>query len=615
MTLFRLFRHPWEATGSGAAKSLQKAMGTTSLGLWEVLLREALQNSWDARVNNRIAFRVADTLLSEMQTHVVVHDIFNELPPEGASRKLSAAVRGGQLRVMTIADEQTTGLGGPIRANLAPLEGERADFVDFVRNFGRDDEKGLKGGTYGYGKGVLYQASSVGLCLVYSQALVRGSIEYRLMGVSGGDSGYVDDGYKYTGRNWWGVISEDGVVDPLVGADARRIAVLAGMPVPPEGDTGTSIMVISPVQVRAEDEREDIEEGARIVEVRAAALKWAWPHAVDLGDGPSVEFQFSFDGVDLPAIEPFKDPMVRHFAQAYADGEKYVHENVVPKSSQTKVERIVSERPQQRLGTLSMRQAFANPSDDNQLENCVALMRSPRIVVKYLSVTTPPDDYSVYSVFRADDEVDEDFASSEPVTHDDWNVKDARTRGRHNFVRIALNKIQTTFRNIYGSSTTDTTGAQKVAGATRIAAALGGVVGGISGTGAASQAMPHTVSASGGGGGASRRASARLSEPPRLITVDGLRHVAFVYRIHGGKDGEAFDLSAVARVVTVYGAEVDAPLAAELPVFVGWQVNGELVRTQSFRVSTPTSDAYSAVFTQPDEAAITASVVLEAVPA
>lgn len=615
MTLFRLFRHPWEATGSGAAKSLQKAMGTTSLGLWEVLLREALQNSWDARIGDRISFRVADTLLSETQTDLVVNKIFKELPPRGASRELSTAVRGRRLRVMTIADEGTTGLGGPIRANLAPLEGERSDFVDFVRNFGRDDEKGLKGGTYGYGKGVLYQASSVGLCLVYSQALVRGSIEYRFMGVSGGDPGYVDDGYKYTGRNWWGIISEDGVIDPLVGADARRIAVLSGMPVPPEGDTGTSIMVISPVRVQAEEEGEDKEESARIAEIRAAALKWAWPHTVDLGQGASVEFQFSFDGVDLPAIDAFNDPMVRHFAQAYADGEKYVHQNVIPQSSQTKIARIISERPRQRLGILSMRQAFANPEDDNQLENCVALMRSPRIVVKYLNVAAPPDDYSVYSVFRTDEDVDEDFASSEPVTHDDWNVKDARIRGRHNFVRIALNKIQATFRNIYGSSTTDTTGAQKVAGATRIAAALGGIIGGISGTGAASQAILRPVPPSGGGGKAARRASARLSEPPRLITVDGLRHVSFVYQIQGGKDGEAFDLSAVARVVTVYGAEVDAPLAAELPVFVGWQVNGELVRSPSLRICTPTSDAYSAVFTQPDEVAITASVVLKAVPA
>lgn len=613
MTLFSLFRHPWDATGSGAAKSLQKAMGTTSLGLWDVLLRETLQNSWDARLDERIAFRVADTLLSEMQTQVLVHDIFHELPPRGASRKLPAAVRGGRLRVLTIADEGTTGLGGPIRANLAPLEGERADFADFVRNFGRDDEKGLKGGTYGYGKGVLYQASSVGVCLVYSQAVVRGSIEYRLIGVSGGDPGYVDAGYKYTGRNWWGFISDDGVVDPLVGIDARRIAVSAGMPVPPEGHTGTSIMVLSPVQVQGEDEDEDQDENARINDIRAAALKWAWPHAVDLGDGPNVLFSFSFDGSDLPPVEPFKDPMVRHFAQAYADGERYVHGRIMPLSHQTRVETIMSERPRQRLGILSMRQALGNPSDDNQLENCVALMRSPRIVVKYLSVMTPPDDYSIYSVFRADDDVDGDFASSEPVTHDDWSVKDARTRGRHNFVRIALSKIQATFRNIYGSSSADTTGAQKVAGATRIAAALGGIVGGISGTGTASQSLLPPGSTPPGGGGVSRRASARLSEPPRLLSVDGARHVAFVYRIHGGKNGEVFDLSATGRVVTVYGAEVDAPLDAELPVFVGWKVNGELIRAGTLRISTPTSDVYSAVFTQPNETAVTASVVLEAV--
>ena len=356
-------------------KSIQKAMGKTSLDLWSVLLRESLQNSWDARQGSHIEFHVADTLLSEEQTGVLIHDLFCELPPQGASRQIPQKVGSGRLRVLTISDYGTTGLGGPVRANIEPAEGERADFADFVRNFGRDDGKGLRGGTYGYGKGVLYQASSVGVCLVYSQAVVGRTIENRLIGVSGGDGGYVHEGFKFTGRNWWGAISSDGIVDPVTGDTARLIAQSVGMPVPDSDQTGTSIMVLAPQHFQGEGE--DVLLSDRILAIRAAAVKWAWPHAVDTGDGPNVRFVFGLDGVQLPNIDPLKEPLVRHFAQAYADSERFAATKRTPITSQTKLEAIMSQRPIRRLGILAMRQAINHISDDRSLENSVALMRAP----------------------------------------------------------------------------------------------------------------------------------------------------------------------------------------------------------------------------------------------
>lgn len=606
---FRLFRHPWEPTGSGDAKSIQKAMGKTSLDLWSVLLRESLQNSWDARQGRHIEFHVADSLLSEEQTGVLVHDLFWELPPQGASRQIPQKVSGGRLRVLTISDYGTTGLGGPIRANIEPAEGERADFADFVRNFGRDDGKGLGGGTYGYGKGVLYQASSVGVCLVYSQAVVGQTIENRLIGVSGGDGGYVQGGYKFTGRNWWGAIAADGIVDPVTGDTARLIAQSVGMPVPGLGQTGTCVMVLAPQHFQGEGDGVLLED--RISAIRAAAIKWAWPHAVDTGDGPNVRFVFSLDGEPLPIIDPMRDPLVRHFAQAYADSERFAVLKKSPISSQTKLETIMSQRPIRRLGVLAMRQATNNVSDDRSLENSVALMRAPRIIVKYLNVTAPADDYSVYSVFLADETVDEDFASSEPVTHDDWIVKDAMTRGSFNFVRIALNRIEGTFKRMHGSAGPATV-AQQAAGATRIATALGGLVGGITGHGAGSQPekKPGARGHSPAGG---RRASAKLAAPPRLLIIDGSSHVGFPYRVSGGKAGESFELSVRGHVVTLTGAtEVDAPLGADGPEFVGWQVEGEMVRTQSIRVDVPSERDFLAIFTQPKNTAVTSTVELVA---
>lgn len=604
---FRLFRHPWEPTGSGDAKSIQKAMGKTSLDLWSVLLRESLQNSWDARQGRHIDFHVADVLLSEEQTNVLVHDLFWELPPQGASRHIPQKVSSGRLRVLIISDYGTSGLGGPIRANIEPAQGERADFADFVRNFGRDDGKGLGGGTYGYGKGVLYQASSVGVCLVYSQAVVGNTIENRLIGVSGGDGGYVQGGYKFTGRNWWGAISADGIVDPVIGDSARLIAQSVGMPIPGLEQTGTCIMVLAPQHFQSE--AGDVLLTDRISAIRTAAIKWAWPHAVDMGDGPNVRFAFSLDGESLPKIEPMRDPLVKHFAQAYAESERFAALKKSPVSSQTKLEIIMSRNPIRRLGILAMRQAINDVSDDRSLENSVALMRAPRIIVKYLDVTAPADDYSVYSVFVADETVDEDFASSEPVTHDDWIVKDAMTRGSFNFVRIALNRIEATFKQMHGSGGPATI-AKQAAGATRIATALGRLVGGITGHGAGSQ--PGKKPGAGGHSQAgSRRASVKLAAPPRLLDIDGSSHVGFPYRIFGGKAGESFELQARAHVVTLTGAtEFDAPLGAEGPEFVGWEIEGELVRVQTIQVDVPSEHDLIAIFTQPKNTAVTSTVEL-----
>lgn len=606
--VFSLYRHPWEATGSGDGKSIQKAMGKTSLALWDVLLRESLQNSWDARLSEHIGFEVIDRSLSMEQSTYVLSNLFAEFPLQGASRQLPKQLRHGRLPVLIISDTGTTGLGGPIRANFAPAPGERSDFADFVRNFGRDEEKGFGGGTYGYGKGVLYQASKVGVCLVYSQAVVNGEIENRIIGVSGGDKGYVDGGLKFTGRNWWGVIASDGIVDPLVGPAARHVAQAAGIPLPKADSTGTTIMILAPEQPEiAGDAQETGSTRARLM--RDAAMKWAWPHAMDLGSGPSVCFTFRHESLLLPAMQPMQDSKIRHFAEAYKSTEeaKTLGGHASPL---TKIIDISSERPKKKLGTLSIRHASASLSDNSALQNTVALMRSPRIVVKYLPVAAPPEEYSLYSVFIADESVDEDFASSEPVTHDDWVIKEAVVRGNRNFVRSALKRIEETFTRLYGAKA-EATASRKSAGSTRISSILGGVVGGITGYGSSSQPLSPPGGPNGGTRNP-RRAQVKLVSPPALFLIEGEPHVGFTYEVYGGKTGEYYSLSAKAKVVTNTGAtEHDAPLAATHPTFVGWVTGGELVISSVLTISTPTNDEIVAVFTQPSDTAITASVEME----
>ena len=604
---FKLFRHPWEATGSGDARSLQNAMGKTSLDLWNVLLRESLQNSYDARLEESIGFAIADTELSESETSVLVHEIFAELPPEGASRKLRQMPSKGRIRVLTISDYGTRGLGGPLRANIAPSDGERSDFVDFIRNFGRSQRKGLEGGTYGLGKGVLFQASRIGVCLIYSQTRTPMGIDSRLIGVSGGDGDYEYEGYKYTGRNWWGVLADDNVIDPMTGTEAREMAIRAGFPVPKLGQCGTSIMVLAPELFNLSEE--DILIDSRIQALRDAAVRWAWPLALDSGNGPKVRFQFSLDGTALGEINPLDEPLVGQFAQSYLDWLQHTEDPSAPLSPFVKIYPVRSLKPVKRLGSLAMRVSMAAHGDARELQNHVALLRKPRMVVKYLPVTAPPSDHASHAVFIADDLVDSDFAGSEPVTHDDWIVQTNSKRGTANFVRIALRRIADIFKDLH-TSDPDATAATMTTGATKIAAELGGLVGQFSGNGAsASEEGPAPGPPPAGATGSSRRASVRLSAPPKLCTIDNRPHVEFSFQVNGGKADAEMRLTVSPQIVTD-GGGIDTDFSTEgpfgLPAFVGWKRRGisEIDTNAELCFSTPTDENFTAVFTQPSNVAV-----------
>jgi hypothetical protein len=73
------------------------------------------------------------------------------------------------------------------------------------------------------------------------------------------------------------------------------------------------------------------------------------------------------------------------------------------------------------------------------------------MVVKYLPVAAPANGVPVFGVFISAPDMNEKFAKSEPVTHDDWVYQQAAAaKNCPNPVRIALDKIRETFRSAFG---------------------------------------------------------------------------------------------------------------------------------------------------------------------
>ena len=311
MTALDLYSEPYRPEGNIDARAARRALGhPPQLGAWALFLRETLQNSWDARTapDGRIAFRVDAFFPDRSQTRALRDEVFATLPPAKAMGEFKPTQ---ELPVLVVTDHGTRGLGGPTRADLAQTE--RSDFVDFIRNVGRAEDKELGGGTYGFGKGVLYEASVCSTIIVFTRTTVADRQVSRLMAVQLGSS-YENSRKRFTGRHWWGLASDLTGAEPMTGRSAEALASRLGLTFIPEGETGTSIMVIGPMA------RKDDETLAEIVEqIANAAVWWAWPHMIGTGGSglSTIDFTFTHQGEVVELPDPRSHPVLKHYVDAY----------------------------------------------------------------------------------------------------------------------------------------------------------------------------------------------------------------------------------------------------------------------------------------------------------
>src|SRR4051812_8210841 len=150
------YSEPYNATGGLAAEGVINQLGRPDIEPLEVLVREAVQNCWDAKRQDERGIRVliGRTRLDLAELDAIRSTLLPDPPP---GLPLSEELSPG-LELLHFADFGTDGLGGPTRADDQGT-GEARDFVDFVRNIGQPPDKELGGGSFGYGKAAFYIAS------------------------------------------------------------------------------------------------------------------------------------------------------------------------------------------------------------------------------------------------------------------------------------------------------------------------------------------------------------------------------------------------------------------------------------------------------------------------
>src|SRR4051794_7275849 len=100
-----------------AAEGVLNQLGRPQLSLFEVLAREAIQNSWDARREQEVVqFSIDAYEVTGPELRNVIGFLGANLPEEGLPLRKSLASE--PLRFLVISDAGTTGLGGPTRADI-----------------------------------------------------------------------------------------------------------------------------------------------------------------------------------------------------------------------------------------------------------------------------------------------------------------------------------------------------------------------------------------------------------------------------------------------------------------------------------------------------------------
>lgn len=635
--MIRLTRHSerFPSSGGVGARAAHRALGPHRLGFWELFLRETIQNSWDARISpdGPISFGVYGWHAPPAQRAFLRDAILTDPPPQLG---IPATLASGQLSLLAVCDSGTWGLSGPTRADVDPaaVPGGRMDFVDLTRDTGRRASKGLAGGTYGFGKAVLFQASAVSTMVIYTRTTLPGPDASRFIAMAIGTDEYQHHGVRYTGRHWWGV-TRDAIAEPVMGANADDAAAMLGLRDLITGPTGTAVMVIAP---RTPGDDEPSELAGIIKSIGDAAAEYAWPHMIAIQNSrPTIDLSLTLDGSPQHPSDPATDARLRMFAEAYTRCQQLLDGTIVEGDDWPwNLRMLRSLRPTRQLGPFAWRHygSIAAPGTDTRSE--VALIRSPRFVVSYLEVPRHPSGQSTSGVFLADPALDHDFAAAEPPTHDAW----IPTKGKHfDPVRRVMNQIIDILKP--RPATGPSPSAREEPGVVTVASSLGGLLDGQHAGGdvrvpspSASTIPPGTVGPSPGGGTgstagtgssangpasgagavrgrpAAQRLGVRYEGQPRLLVTEGRRAVEFFFTVNKPPGHGEVQITARPEVFIDGGRETEPPAGAAVPEVLGWydRDTRSVWPGQDLVVTQDGESRWSVVLSQPSDVAVTVAL-------
>lgn len=488
---------PGAIQGAGA----KKLLGTPHVSAEELLVRETAQNSWDARIGDRpVEFTINLRELTRSTVELLGESVFTG---RASGTEIRGALTADEVWAVEISDRGTVGLGGPVRNDRAIPPDSVTHFIDLIFNIGATKGDPTSGGTYGFGKSIAYMVSQVGAVIVWSRCATDQGPEDRLIASAIGEV-FELDGFRYTGRHWWGRTVE-GRPEPIVGDLAKELGSQIFTKTFGADELGTSILILAP-ELGAPGPEDDA------VVLTDAVLWNLWPKLLPDGSGMlPMDIRVQVDGVDLAIPDPSTHPVLSgpvsclHAVRAAQSGDS-------PPPSLFAIEVKEIKRYSETLGHLALTKypAPTGAATDNvQPSRAVTLMRNgAELVVRQSerSALAEPG-FQWAGVFKPVASLDPTFAKSEPPAHDDWSPASLQDKTQRSQVKLALQRINEAADRFVDPPNPDGGAGYSSTSAAGLGDTLAGLMAGSLGS------APSLATAPRSGGTRSARASARLGEP------------------------------------------------------------------------------------------------------
>ncbi len=402
----------------------------------ELLVREAIQNSVDAWLPGagpvRVSFRLQHHVEREkefllegvsLKPFMDRVDAFRETLPSGNVIEKSSDP-GAPLHLLYIEDFNTVGLGGGLQD---PKHGHFFRLLFLIGEGSKADNNDGSGGSFGFGKGVYAHNSNIRMIFVFSVFEPSQETNHtwaRLLGCAY-LPGHEFQEEQWTGRAWFGLPPDEKEIGqapyPIIDEEAVLLAEKLGFSPRPQGDFGTSVLIVGC----------DSQEGIISAEkLKTAAETWWWPRLID-GD---LNVELFEQGVRVPGLDPAGrmdlQPFIRcrnAIRRGHGDDDVAMHP--------------FNRKHGLNLGELALtaihpdhpsHEALNRDSDDAEdrqgkapAHRSVAYIRRPGMVVTYRAWSMASL-MSAVGAFEAHGDVDRYLKLSEPMEHDRWDPHSRR---------------------------------------------------------------------------------------------------------------------------------------------------------------------------------------------
>lgn len=419
----------------------------------QIFVREVLQNALDNRCDSGqvlVRFGLRYLWRADKRAFLDAIDFHTVEPHLRAVRDYELATFGSSLardvpqllsedeplKLLVIEDYGTRGLVGPEHEMEKARLGtdEPSCFIGLCRNIG-DSQKGAMtlGGTYGFGKTVLWKYSRLKTVMFYSRLATpyirsdtTSSHDRRAFGQVR-LRGHAIDECPFRGEGYFGERGDEPLTRALYDWDADRLAASIGIDNRSVGETGTAIVVVDFDDPDVPDDEETENDTAAGI-VRAAE-RYFWP-AIEDG-----RLSVSASGSDHRDSELVAAPAENHELSAHIAAYRAIKGQELPETSVAVFEAEVPKGPgteEAGRGNVSVGiQIGENLDSPAELRSRAALVRGAGMVVGYWRVPRRGLSGKEYSAVVLGGQavsgeqvgqrrLEKLLAWAEPVTHDNW---------------------------------------------------------------------------------------------------------------------------------------------------------------------------------------------------